>query len=277
MFLHESTPTPLTWAWQPSILAGLALLTLAYGWLVGPAGRQQAGGERVSALRQLAFHAGTLLVFLALVSPLDGVADEDLFSAHMLQHMLLTFVAPPLWLLGIPAWPLRWLARRRPAGAILRRLLQPATAFLIFNAVMWAWHLPAAYDAALENEGLHVIEHLAFMGAALIGWWPVIGPSLPGVKRLPDLGRSLYLFLSGLACTALAALITLAPQPLYPFYGQRPQLWGLSPLADQQLGGLLMWLPADMILMLFNLVILYGWLSRPSPKTELSSWQAKER
>jgi cytochrome c oxidase assembly factor CtaG len=277
MFLQALIRTPLAWTWQPSILAGLALLTLAYGWLVGPAGRRYAKGERVAALRQLAFHTGTLLVFLALVSPLDGVADEDLFSAHMLQHMLLTFVAPPLWLLGMPAWPLRWLARRRPTGAILKRLLQPATAFLIFNGVMWAWHLPAAYDAALENEGLHILEHLAFMGAALIGWWPAIGASLPSVDRLPDLGRSLYLFLSGLACTGLAALITLAPRPLYPFYGQRPQLWGLSPLRDQQLGGLLMWLPADLILMLFNLVILYGWLNRPPRKAELASWQTKER
>jgi cytochrome c oxidase assembly factor CtaG len=277
MFLHVLAPTPLTWAWQPSILVGLALLTLAYGWLVGPAGRRRARGECVATLRQLAFHSGTLLVFLALVSPLDGVADEDLFSAHMLQHMLLTYVAPPLWLLGMPAWPFEWLARRRPFGAILRRLLQPVTAFLIFNGVMWAWHLPAAYDAALENEGLHILEHLAFMGAALIGWWPAIGASLPGVNRLPDLGRSLYLFLSGLACTGLAALITLAPRPLYPFYGSRPQLWGLSPLMDQQLGGLLMWLPADLILMLFNLVILYGWLNRPPQKAELASWQPKER
>jgi cytochrome c oxidase assembly factor CtaG len=277
MFLQAFAPTPLAWAWEPSILVGLALLTLAYGWLVGPASRKRARSEEVAPVRQLAFHTGTLLVFLALVSPLDGVADEDLFSAHMLQHMLLTFVAPPLWLLGMPAWPFQWLARRRPVNAILRRLLQPATAFLIFNGVMWAWHLPGAYDAALENEGLHILEHLAFMGAALVGWLPVIGPTLPGVNRLPDLGRSLYLFLSGLACTGLAALITLAPRPLYPYYGQRPQLWGLSPLKDQQLGGLLMWLPADLILMLFNLVILYGWLNRPPHKAERASWQAKER
>lgn len=241
------------------MLFGLALLTGTYLVIAGPLQRRFASGKPLPVSRQLAFHAGTFSLFLALVSPLDVLADEYLFSAHMVQHMLLLYVAPPLWLIGLPDWAMSLSA----LGDILRRvagyLTRPLIAFLIFNGIMWTWHLPSLYEAALANENLHIFEHLTFLAAAVIGWWPVLAP-LPGsARRLPSFTRSLYLFLSAFPCTALAALLTLSTTVLYPFYGAHPWQWGLSPLADQRLGGLIMWLPADMILMLVNMGILYRW------------------
>ena len=127
---------------------------------------------------------------------------------------------------------------------------------------MWCWHLPAAYDLALEHETIHVAEHLMFMAAAVIGWWPVLGPDLPGASRLSEPGQALYLFASTFPCTALAAVITLSPVQLYPFYGSASLAYGLPPLLDQTVGGLLMWLPSDMIFMLAAVIVLYVWLDR---------------
>lgn len=259
MLLHTSPHLGIGWNWEPSVLFGLALLTGTYLVIAGPLQRRFASGKPLPVSRQLAFHAGTFSLFLALVSPLDVLADEYLFSAHMVQHMLLLYVAPPLWLIGLPDWAMSLSA----LGDILRRvagyLTRPLIAFLIFNGIMWTWHLPSLYEAALANENLHIFEHLTFLAAAVIGWWPVLAP-LPGsARRLPSFTRSLYLFLSAFPCTALAALLTLSTTVLYPFYGAHPWQWGLSPLADQRLGGLIMWLPADMILMLVNMGILYRW------------------
>ncbi len=126
-------------------------------------------------------------------------------------------------------------------------MLNPFTAFLLFNGAMWSWHLPGLYDAALAHEGLHILEHLTFMAAGVIGWMPVLKPRL--ADGMTPLLRLIYLFPGMLSCTALAALITLSSIQLYHFYGNASLGWGLTPLSDQQLGGLAMWLPGDMLYM----------------------------
>ena len=264
MLFHAAEP--LAWSWEPSVVAGTVLISALYAALAGPLRRRFSWGEPVPASRQAAFHLANLCVFVALVSPLDSLADESLFSAHMIQHMLLTFVAPPLWLAGAPTWLAQKLVPIPALRRTLDRLTWPLSAFLIFNATMWAWHIPAAYNAALENERLHTIEHLAFMATAVIGWWPVLGPWLEeypeSESRLSTLGKAFYLFLSTFPCTGLAALITLTPTRLYTFYGNASLQWGLSPMLDQQLGGVFMWLPGDMIFMAVLLVCLAQWLNQ---------------
>ncbi len=225
------------WNFAPSVCIGTFVLSAGYAFLTGSLRRNRR--QPVPLVRQMAFYLGTLCMFLALTGPLDGIGDEFLFSAHMAQHMLLTFVAPPLWLLGTPGWLIRRL--------VPSRMLNPFVAFLLFNGVMWTWHLPSVYDAALAHEGLHIIEHLAFMAAGVIGWMPVLKPELS--EELTPLRRLIYLFPSMLSCTALAALITLSSVQLYHFYGAASLGWGLTPLSDQQLGGLAMWLPGDMLYM----------------------------
>jgi len=262
MLLH-GVEHHIGWVWEPSVLVGLAVLVVGYALAVGPLRRRLYGAEPVPLMQQTAFYAGTLIVFVALVSPLDSLSDESLFSAHMVQHLLLMFAAPPLWLLGTPGWLVE---RLIPAGQTRQALVlitHPVAAFLIFTAAMWAWHVPAAYDAALANETLHIIEHLTFMVTAVIGWWPVVG-WYPEEARVAQPIKVLYLFAISLPCTALAALITLSPMVLYPFYANEPLAFGLTPLADQQLGGLLMWLPVDMILMGAASLALIRWFNESS-------------
>jgi putative membrane protein len=251
-----------SWVWEPSVLVGLALLAAGYSALVGPLRRRNLWGEPVSIGRQLCFYLGTFSVFIALISPLDVIADRMLFSAHMAQHMLLTYVAPPLWLIGLPGWTTALIGRAGWVGSVFDRLTRPALAFVLFNGTMWAWHVPALYDAALRTEWLHIVEHLLFMATAVLGWWPAIRKWPAASSLSPNLGRLLYLVLSMLPCTGLAALITFSTRPLYPFYVQSPWRWmmAVSPLLDQQVGGVLMWLPADMILMVTAMIAASRWL-----------------
>lgn len=251
-----------SWVWEPSVLIGLALIASGYAAVVGPLRRRFEWGEAVPIGRQLCFYLGTFAVFVALISPLDYIADRLLFSAHMAQHMLLTYVAPPLWLIGLPDWSTAWIGRAGWLGRAFDRVARPAPAFILFNGTMWAWHVPAFYDAALRSEWLHIVEHLLFMGTAVLGWWPALRKWPTASSLSPNLGRMMYLTLSMLPCTGLAALITFSPRPLYLFYVQSPWRWMLavSPLFDQQVGGVLMWLPADMILMVTAMVAAYRWL-----------------
>ena len=246
----------LNWSFEPSIILGIGLWMAAYALAVNPMRRSQHWGTPVPLPRQLAFHLGTICAFIALVSPLDALADTWLFSAHMVQHMLLTFVAPPLWLIGTPDW----LVRRLIPVHWVNVITQPMIAFVIFNGVMWVWHIPTAYDAALRLPLLHIVEHLSFMAAAVIGWWPILGPDLAGRMNAPL--KLAYLLPSLLSCGALAALITLSTTQLYPFYGSASLKWGLVPLTDQALGGLAMWLPGDMIYMVLIVYTVSRWLDQ---------------
>ena len=262
------------WNWEPSILLGLILIAASYALVTGPFRRRKSLGASVSAIRQGAFYLGTLLAFLALLSPLDELSDEYLFSAHMLQHILITFVAPSLWLLGIPDWLVERLPSKGLAGRIFNGIARPLPAFLLFNSAMWLWHIPFAYNMALEHEWLHIVEHLIFVATGLIAWWPVIGWKGKSEWGLSSLGKGIYTFLMMFPCTALAALITLSSRQLYTFYGDSPLKFGLTPIFDQQVGGLLMWLPPDLIFMLASLIFLNHWLS---DSTELSLIKRSQR
>ena len=255
------------WVFEPSVLIGLAALTVGYALVIGPLRRKYNWGEPVGVGQQIAFYLGVLAVFIALISPLDALAAHTLFSAHMAQHMLLTFIAPPLWLLGTPEWLVKLMAPPGPLRFITRRLTHPIMAFVLFNGTMWGWHVPAAYEAALRDQTLHIVEHVLFMGTGVLGWWPVIN-RLPDVsKRLSQPMQVMYLFAMLFPCTALAALITLSPTRLYPFYGDAPLMFGLPPMQDQVLAGLIMWLPGDMILVSSIIVVLKRWLF-DQPKLE---------
>jgi putative membrane protein len=200
-------------------------------------------------------------IFVALVSPLDSLADGYLFSAHMAQHLLLMMVAVPLMMLGIPRWMYAWAISRGWPRCALGWVTRPVPAFLIFNATLALWHLPRLYGLALENEGVHILQHMMLLVGAGIGWWPVVG-HFPSAAPRPSPGvRVLYLFLQGLPATALAALITFAPNPLYAFYVEAPRVWGISPEADQMWSGLLMWMPGAMVYLAAATVIFLRWFA----------------
>lgn len=250
------------WVWYPSVVIGFTLWTAAYMLLLGTSRARGAGG----AARQLAFHAGTLLGLLSLVSPVDALADTSLFSAHMLQHLLLMFGMAPLWLLGLPAAPISsaWPAALRNAAA---RITTPAVAWVVFAGVMWIWHVPQLFELTLRYESLHIFEHLTLIGGALIGWWPIVSPTVVALPRPAPPSRMLYIFFVALACTALAALLTFSAGPLYPQsqYVHSTEVLGLSTMTDQRLGGLMMWLPTHMILLLALGVTFFRWFTSPEP------------
>jgi putative membrane protein len=251
----------LEWTFEPSVIAGLATLTLAYGLAVGPLRRIKGWGAPVTWNRQASFHLGTLALFLALVSPLDHLAEAYLQSAHMLQHVLLIFFSAPLWLLGMPDWLMaRLIIGSRPKN-LLGKLTSPGAAFLIFNATLLFWHLPRPYEAALESESIHALMHVSFLAAAVIGWWPVLGQLPQAAPRAPLPEQLLFLFLISFPGLGLAAMLTFIPHPLYPFYVQVERLFGLSSLADQQLAGLIMWLSGSFGWLLPFTIVFFKWSS----------------
>ncbi len=244
------------WAWYPSVVIGFSLWTVAYVLLVGILRRKYNWGEAPSQMMQIFFHCGTLTGLFALISPLDALGDEYLFSAHMIQHLLLMFVTAPLWIMGAPGW-LTDLVIPSILKKYMGWMTHPISAFAVFVGVMTIWHIPVLYNLALENEGLHIFEHLTFIGAAMIGWWPIAAPN----NSVAPPAQMLYLFLLGIPATALAAILTFASTPLYPFYSEAPRLLGLSVLDDQHLGGLLMWIPMHMVLFLAFCITFFKWFN----------------
>jgi putative membrane protein len=255
------------WVWEPSVVFGLALLAAAYLVVTNTLRQRYAWGPPAPRVRQAAFLMGCLVMFLALCSPLDSLGDEALFSAHMVQHMLLIFVVPPLWLIGLPDW----LVERLYSSRAARWILSPVIAGVIFASILLVWHIPALYDAALANEDLHIIEHLMFIGSAVIGWSPAL---LGGrVKRVSAPVRIVYLFFASLPFTGLGIFFTFADRSFYPFYSDAQMPWGLNPVTDQQLGGLLMWLPGGIVFLAALLITLGKMLSN----AESSEAQAADR
>lgn len=249
------------WDLEPSVVAGCIGLLAAYA----------AAARFKFSKRALLFLTGVLILFLALVSPLDTLSDIYLFSAHMLQHMLLILVVPPLLLLGIPremaqkAMRYPWVRR---AEAILNK---PIFAWSVGVGIMWFWHFPPLYNAALANEHIHVIEHLSFLVCASIFWWPVISPIEE--LRMEPLTAVVYTFGACFAHTILGIVLTFAPVGHYTAYINPPDpygilpiirnQWGMTPLVDQEWGGLLMWVPSCLVYLTIILATLARWYRQP--------------
>ena len=219
--------------------------------------RSSTGAPRGSAAAArkgcpTSFLAGVLLLLLALVSPIDTLGDGYLFSAHVVQHFLLALIIPPLWLLGTPR-TLAEAALRRPLIRRIERVLaQPLVAWTLGVGTMILWHLPPLFNAALASDSLHICQHLSFLITGTIFWWPVLGPIEE--RRMAPLHHTIaYLFSACVCCSLLGAVLTFMPPGAYPAYlNPHDQLgilrlvrngWGLDPKTDQQLGGLLMWVP----------------------------------
>ena len=202
----------------------------------------------------MAFLLGVNLMFLSLFSALDELGDRYLFSMHMLQHLILTTVGPPLLLIGTPDWLIQPLLRHRVVLSIGKVLTHPAVAFTLFNVNVWLWHAPPLYDATLVNQTLHILEHISFVLFSLLYWWPMFSPVKEGLPRLSTGGQVLYLFFGSMPMVLLGAGLTFAP-PLYAPYLYAPRVWGLSPATDQQLGGLLMWVPVSLYMIVIMSIL----------------------
>lgn len=240
-----------------STVIGLLALWALWGWRVW-VHRQRTPAQRVSTFQSFAFGAGLVVMFLALNGPLHDISDFYLFTGHMVQHLVLTIVVPPLLLLGTPGWMLRPALRAGFVNSPARTITTPLAAFAIFNVILAAWHLPPLYNAAMYYHGVHITQHLMFLVGAVLMWWPLLSP-LPELPRLSYPGQMLYSFLMTLPMTVISIFIVYADHLLYPAYASAPRLWGLSPLEDQRLGGLIMWIPGGLFFYLITSVIFFRW------------------
>jgi putative membrane protein len=221
-------------------------------------------------------------VAVALLSPL-GTLGETVFWGHMVQHLVLVIVAAPLLVLGAPLLPWLWALRpraRRGLGAWWRRarvlpalaalLTTPLVAWGLHTGVLWLWHLPAAYEAALSDDRWHALEHASFLGTACLFWWVVLQPA--GRRRLSRGMAVLYVVTTGMQGGLLGALLTFAGRPFYPVQSAGAAEWGLSTLGDQQLAGLIMWLPAGLAYLAAAGTLFVLWLQ--AEETRMRRWDS---
>lgn len=265
----HAVPTGPFWAaWvnEPLPLLGLGVAAALY-WVGWSRLSRVAHGGAVSAGQATAFFAGLVALLLALLSPIAAYS-ERLFFMHMVQHLLLLLAAPSLLLLGKPLVPMlwglpvgarRWVARQMTPGSVLSRigdvLTNPIVAVVAFTLTVAIWHVPAFYDAAQGRTLTHDLEHLMFFGVALLYWWPVIHPA-GGRRRLSYAWAIPYLVPPFVEGMLLGILLTFADTPLYRTYAAMEPTWGLSTLSDQQIGGLVMWIPGGLFFLIPVLGIL---------------------
>jgi cytochrome c oxidase assembly factor CtaG len=260
------------WSAEPLVAANIALWLALYGRGVHRLWRLDGRARGISRGRAAAFGLGMLALALALLSPLD-VLSSELAWVHMVQHMTLMVVAAPLLVLGRPglavfwALPAPWRKRLADARRRLTRrslaawLWRPMGLWAIFALTLWIWHLPALYEAALRLSWVHDMQHLAFFGAGCL-FWRVLADPL-GRRWLPPLLGVIYLFTTSLHATLLGLFMALAPRPWYPTYAHRAPGWGLSAIADQQLAGLIMWMPACLVFAVAAVWLIVDWLRTP--------------
>ena len=267
------------WTFAPLVVTVLALSIWWYARGTRTLWRHAGDGRGIATWRAACFGAGSVVVALALLSPIDAVGSA-LFSVHMTQHMLLVVVAAPLLALGDPVtamlWALRTNSRRRLGLAWRRRLVpravwrtlrSPLVAWTLHVGALWAWHVPRLYDAALRDERVHVLEHATFFLTALL-FWSLVADRRPR-HRLGPGAATLYLFAAGLQCTLLGALLTIARHPWYVAHYGTTTAWGLTPLEDQQVAGLIMWIPAGLAYLVALVPIVLPVLRTP-PQWETS-------
>ena len=261
------------WTFEP--LVAIPLLVVALAWIEAVRRVNAAHpANPVPRLRTVAFLGGLFAIAVALLSGIERY-DTVLFSVHMVQHIILTLVAPPLIALGAPITLLLRLARpqtrRRwilPAlhSRVVRALSFPVVAWVLFAGVMWATHFSAVFDRALEDPLVHDLEHALFLGAGLLFWWPAVALD-PAPWRMPHPARALYVFLQMPQNTFLAVVLLNAPTALYAHYATLARTWGPTPLADQQAAAGIMWLAGDAIFLIAVMAIVLAWMRAESRDT----------
>lgn len=265
---HSAHELWTTWEWDPWVVIGLALSGWLYFRGLRRLWRESAPGRGIRTWEAMAYGGGWLSLFVALISPLHPFG-KVLFSAHMSQHEILMLVAAPLLVLGRPLIPFLWALpvgwRHRVGGwgkagwvkSTWHAITNPLVAWVIHAIALWIWHVPGLFQATLESDFIHTLQHLSFLLSALLFWWALIH------SRQGWMGYGaavLYVFTTATHSGLLGALITFATSVWYPAYNETTRSWGLTPLEDQQLGGLIMWVPAGVVYLVAALALFVGWL-----------------
>lgn len=254
------------WTWDPLVLFGLALSAFLYARGLRRLWARAGVGQGIRKWEAGAFVAGWISVVVALISPLDPLSDV-LFSAHMAQHEVLMLVSAPLLVLGRTLLAVLWAFESRErigrwvqSPGVLSAwhgLTGPLVVWVLHAVALWVWHVPSLYEAALRNEAVHAVQHLSFFVTACLFWWTLVH------GRFGRIGYGMavfYVFTTAVHSSILGALLTVAPRLWYPIYEARTSRWNLEPLQDQQLAGLLMWVPAGVIFLVLGLALFAAWL-----------------
>ncbi len=253
-----------TWSFEPEVVIPLVLVAILF--TIGAVHRRSKPG--CSHPQVAAFAGGWLTLVIALVSPIHKLGTL-LFSVHMTQHELLMIVAAPLIVLSRPlVWflwglPRRWrerigVAAKQPrVSAVWSAMTLPLFVWLLHGSTLWAWHIPSLYDASVEHDWIHALQHTTFLFTALLFWWTLIH----GRHGRMSYGSGvLYVFTTAIHTSILGALMTFTQQLWYPIYGGRTAAFHLTPMEDQQLGGLIMWIPASVIFIILGLWLMAAWI-----------------
>jgi len=265
---HEISEVLGKWTFDPLVILCLSISAIVYSagiWRLWTGAKTGAG---ISVWSATAYAAGWVSLVIALLSPVHAWG-EVLFSAHMTQHEILMLISAPLIVLGRPmiaamwAMPMVW---RAGVGSIVnlqavkhpwRFITHPGAAWAIHAAALWIWHIPYLFQATLESEWVHALQHISFFGSAVLFWWAMVNES----RGLASYGAGiLYLFTTSIHSGLLGAFLTFTHRVLYPIYSGTTSQWGLSPIEDQQLGGLIMWVPASLVYIAAALFMFAGWL-----------------
>lgn len=247
--------------WSPPVFLTGALIVAAIVYTRGWIAIRRTRAAQFSVWRLGSFLLGLGVIWVSIASPLDGFADA-LLSAHMVEHLLLMSFAPPLLLLGYPVVPLlRGLPRVVVVSMLgplmrsvrLRRLghwlITPIVAWLLMNLTFLGWHVPTAYDFALEHEHWHEFEHLCFLGTSILFWWPLVRP-WPTRSVYGGWLLLVYLVMADIVNTLLSAFLAFCDRPVYGYYLKEPNAFGISPLSDQRAGAVIMWVIGSLVFLL---------------------------
>lgn len=240
----------ITFPFDVTVYAGLVVLFFAHAWMA----RRATDAERKHTLY---FFGGLFVMWLALETPIDTLSDHYLDSVHMLQHVLLAFVAPPLMLLGLS----RGMVGRIVLIPGLRALTEPVPAQLIAAVIMIVWHVPALYDATLHNEGLHVVEHVMFVASGVFLYWPMLEATSSYARwRMSPGAKLVYILLATLPQDGVALALIFSRVPFYEFYTHVPRLIaGFTPLIDQTVAGAVLMIFGKVTLAIVALVVFFRW------------------
>ncbi len=247
------------WSWRYETIIFLGILATVYflGWFQ----LRMRGHRNTARIRYLvSYFSGLFLIGFALISPIDTIGEVYLFSFHMIQHLFLMYITPPLLLLGRPftfvisAIPSRYRIKlkflfdpNRFVRKTLKFLTNPFNAFIMSSLILWGWHWPDAYILAIENDLIHDIEHVTMFLSGLFFFWAILGSPPQTTQINTDEGRVIYLLAGATQGMILGALITFSDTIIYHWYAHARRLWGITPLLDQQLAGIIMWFPGPII------------------------------
>lgn len=274
-FLHIGGYTWLDWNPHPDVVMLCVLLEGGYLYAVTKLREELSDAGRVRRSQVVLFSLGVLSIYAAAGSPLHELSEGYLATAHMLQHVILTLVAAPLLLAGVPGWLWQALLRIPGAMPIARVITKPVVAFAIFNAALLMIHLPETIDLQLRVHSFHLLMHIVLVATGLLMWWPILSP----LKELPRLSPPLqmgYLFMQSLLPAVMASFITFSDTVVYDYYAQAPRLWGISPIEDQQIAGGAMKLIGTGILWTYMTVVFFKWYAREEAEEKEPRWDDVE-